>query len=326
MRFCFIVEERYLHDEMPLGAVDPIVRRGHEADVLTPQTEVTSVSELGQNSFTRDAYVLKTASDGPGLTILEAAGAVGIPTVNHWRSISLVRDKAVAVAMARAHGLPVPPTFFVSGLSLLAQIAPEHYPLVVKPNHGSAGRAIRRVDHADQLSELDMDEGGERHFVAQTYVPNAGFDVKLYNTGEGIFAIRWPSPLHPEIDVTPGMLRLTNELRDLAVAFGRVFGLHIYGVDLLRSPAGWVAVDINDFPSFHHVPEAAERVASSVIRMAERALPRRARNAQHAVDDVAIATHYGSEALSEPGAGGRNRPQGPLQRRTGQTSAYLPDY
>jgi ribosomal protein S6--L-glutamate ligase len=275
VRFCFIVEKGYLHDEMPLAAVEPLERRGHRADVLTPQARVTSLSELGQNGSAYDAYVLKTASQGPGLTILEAAGASGIPTINHWRSISLVRDKAVAVARARAHGLPVPQTYFVSTLSLLGQIGPEHFPLVIKPNHGSAGRAIRRLDHFKQLLDLDLDEQEARHFVAQAYVPNDGFDVKLYNTGRDIFAIRWPSPLHPEVDVTPGLLPMTPELKAIAIAFGRVFGLRIYGVDVLRSRNGWVAVDVNDFPSFHHVPDASERVAASVIRMAELAARRR---------------------------------------------------
>lgn len=275
MRFCFIVEQRYLDDEMPLAAVEPIQRGGHLADVLTPQASITSLWDLGRNGNAYDAYVLKTASEGPGLSILEAAGAAGIPTINHWRSISLVRDKAVAVARARAHGLPVPPTYFVSALGLLQQIRPEHFPLVVKPNHGSAGRAIRVVERQEQLADLDLDERGERDFVAQAYVPNDGFDVKLYNTGRDIFAVRWPSPLHPEVHVTPALLPLTPELRAIAIRVGRVFGLRIYGVDVLPSPNGWVAVDINDFPSFHHVPDASKRIAASVIRIAKRAMGRR---------------------------------------------------
>jgi ribosomal protein S6--L-glutamate ligase len=271
LRFCFIVEDQYLHDAMPLAAVDPLVSRGHRVDVLEPGATVTSLRELGRRDKTYDAYVLKTATDGPGLSILEAAGAAGIPTINHWHAIRLVRDKAVAVARAQVQGLPVPRTYFVSSARLLRQIGRDDYPLVIKPNHGSAGRGIRRVDHPGQLSELGLEGEGGLHLLAQAYVPNQGFDVKLYNTGGEIFAVRWPSPLHPELDVVPAPTAVTPEMRAIALGFGRAFGLAIYGVDLVLSPRGWVAVDVNDFPSFHEVPDAAEQVAASIVRIAERA-------------------------------------------------------
>jgi ribosomal protein S6--L-glutamate ligase len=264
MRFCFILEEAYQDDEMPRAVAECVRALGHRVDLLEPHASVT---ELGARSALEyDAYVLKTAPDGPGLSLLEAAGAAGIPTINPWRSIRLVRNKAVAVAVAMVRHLYMPRTFFVSAPNLLRLIAPYHYPLVVKPNQGGAGRAVFRVDHPDQLALLTLD--ADRHFVAQSYVDNAGFDVKVYNTGRELFAVQWPSPLHPEVPVTPRLLPLTPELRDIALAFGRAFGLKIYGVDLVPTQQGWIAVDVNDFPSFHEVPDAAARVAVSVLQMA----------------------------------------------------------
>lgn len=93
--------------------------------------------------------------------------------------------------------------------------------------------------------------------------------MKVYNTGREIFAVRWPSPLHGDLEVTPELLPVTDELRAIALAFGRVFGLKIYGVDLLATARGWVAVDVNDFPSFHEVPDAVGRIASSILEMAD---------------------------------------------------------
>lgn len=263
MRLCFILEEAYQDDEMPRAVAECVRALGHTADLLKPYSSVTNLSELGaQGALEYDAYILKTAPRGPGLSILEAAGAAGIPTINPWRSIRLVRDKAVAVALARVNGLRMPRTLFVSTPSLLNQVGSQDYPLVIKPSQGSASRAVHRVEDPGKLRELTLSED---HLLVQPYVANEGFDVKVYNTGREIFAVQCPSPLHPELTLAPRLLTVTPELRKIALRFGRVFGLRIYGIDLLPTPDGWVAVDVNDFPSFREVPDAAERVAATVL-------------------------------------------------------------
>lgn len=47
-----------------------------------------------------------------------------------------------------------------------------------------------------------------------------------------------------------------------------MFGLDLYGVDVLLGPDGPVVVDINDFPSFRQVPDAVARVSRAVLRLA----------------------------------------------------------
>src|SRR5437762_1419459 len=138
MRLCFIIEEKHRHGSLPLAVADQLRQWGHDVDLLEPHATVTRLFDLVTQGY--DTCVLKTASDGPGLSLLEAAEAAGIPTINSARSIRLVRDKAVAIAAARAHGLPVPHTYFVAHSRLLTQIPPEDYPLVVKPSNGRACR------------------------------------------------------------------------------------------------------------------------------------------------------------------------------------------
>src|SRR5437016_9924488 len=136
MHFCFIIEEQYKNDAMPMVVVDQLLQWGHSVDVLEPNATITCLSDLTKQNY--DAYVLKTVSDGPGLSILEAAEAAGIPTINNSRSIRLVRDKAIATAFAHAQGLPVPRTYFITHPRLLKKIPQTEYPLVVKPTNGSS--------------------------------------------------------------------------------------------------------------------------------------------------------------------------------------------
>ena len=82
----------------------------HQVDVLEPQTSITCLSDLLNQFY--DAYVLKTVSDGPGLSLLEAAEAIGISTINHSRALRSVRDKAVVMAMGQAQGISNPTCWY----------------------------------------------------------------------------------------------------------------------------------------------------------------------------------------------------------------------
>src|SRR5437764_15246054 len=126
MRFCFILEEKYATKPMPMVVADQLQQWGHEIDVLQPYAAVTSLTDLSLTNY--DAYVLKTVTDGPGLTMLEAAVAVGIPTINNSRAIRLLGDKAVGVAFAQSCGLPAPTTYFMRHYRTFVTEPHERYP------------------------------------------------------------------------------------------------------------------------------------------------------------------------------------------------------
>ena len=220
MRFCFIIEERYRNQPMPIVIADQLRQWGHDVDLLEPQTTVTYLSELQQQRY--DAYVLKTITDGPGISILEAAEAVGIPTINNSRAIRLVRDKAVAAAYAQEHGLPVPQTYFVASSKLLSQVPAEVYPLVVKPSNGSYCKDIYRLNSPADLETVQIAESNEYFFLAQHYEENTGFDIKLYVTGQEVRAVIKKSPLHST--VKEGRIPVTPALKKLALRVGKVLG------------------------------------------------------------------------------------------------------
>ncbi|WP_371481507.1 RimK family alpha-L-glutamate ligase [Kitasatospora sp. NBC_00315] len=267
MRLCFLVEEHYRHDGMPLDVVRQLTAWGHRVDVLRPGNSLMAVSEAVR-AGSHDAWVLKTVSGGPGLTLLEAAAAVGLSTVNDARSIRGVRDKALASVIARNAGLPVPVTYAAARWERLAEIPESEFPLVVKPADGSSGRAVRLVPTPGHLAELGPEMAGEGLLIAQPYVPNSGTDLKVYAVGGELYATERCSPLHPGRPVRERQVALGGEVARIAADIGTVFGLDLYGVDILLGPDGPVVVDINDFPSFRKVPDAVARVARAVLQLA----------------------------------------------------------
>ncbi|MCX5195198.1 hypothetical protein OOK31_15025 [Streptomyces sp. NBC_00249] len=267
MRLCFLVEEHYRHDGMPNEVIGKLTAWGHHVDVVRPGGSLLRMSQVVR-AGAHDAWVLKTVSGGPGLTLLEAAAAAGATTVNDARSIRGVRDKALAAALGHARGLPLPATYAVASPELLAEIPDEEYPLVVKPADGSSGRAVHLVPSPDRLAALLPVLAGEGMLIAQPYVPNPGTDIKVYCVDGELFATERCSPLHPGSGVRERQVPLPREVAAVAARVGEVYGLDLYGVDVLLGPDGPVVVDVNDFPSFRQVPDAAARVARAVLALA----------------------------------------------------------
>jgi len=266
MRFCFILEEKYAREPMPMVVADQLKQWGHEIDILRPYDAVTSLTDLSLATY--DAYVLKTVSEGAGLTILEAAEAVGIPTINNSRAIRLVRDKAVAVAYAKKCGLPVPSTYFVGHPRALVKVPPEIYPVVVKPTNGSSMQGVYLVRTPDEMKVLKVER--DNYYLAMHYIENPGYDVKLYVTGQEVHAIVKSSVLHGS--VIEREIPVTSEMLTLARSVGRIFGLDLYGVDVIQSPEdGLMLIDINDFPSFGRVPRHVFSIAEYILHAAYRA-------------------------------------------------------
>ncbi|WP_433857450.1 ATP-grasp domain-containing protein [Streptomyces kronopolitis] len=275
MRLCFLVEEQYRHDGMPLDVIRQLGAWGHQVDVRWPGRSLISLSEEIR-AGSHDAWVLKTVSGGPGLTLLEAAASAGLTTVNDVRAIRGVRDKALAAVIARDTGLPVPVTYAAARAEEFAEIPAAQFPLVVKPADGSSGRAVRLVASPERLREpaapgpAAPDASGNGLLIAQPYVPNSGTDLKVYSVAGELYATERCSPLHPAHAVRERQVPLTAEVARIAARIGEVFGLDLYGVDILLGPDGPVVVDINDFPSFRQVPDAVARVSAAVLELARR--------------------------------------------------------
>src|SRR5207302_1765636 len=96
------------------------------------------------------------------------------------------------------------------------------------------------------------------------------------------------------------LIPLRLEWRKLARRVGEIFGLDIYGLDVVETSNGPVVVDINDFPSFGHVPGAVSRVSNYILHIAEQAkLKRHGKAMIEATRQRLIAEQAGMAGESE---------------------------
>lgn len=138
-------------------------------------------------------------------------------------------------------------------------------PLVIKPLHGSQGRGVTLVWDVDDLLDVGVDAAA---VLAQRFHPRQGRDRKLYCIGEQVFGVKrqWPATTYEQKQGEA--FTVTAELHDIAVAVGATLGTDLFGLDVVISQGRPYVVDVNPFPGFKGVPDAALRLADYIYAVA----------------------------------------------------------
>lgn len=248
--------------------VPEVVRLLSEWDVkvetLHPERQLLDLAEVRVDN---DIYILKTGTD----LVWSVAGALhaaGARMLNPYPVAARMRDKIVATQILMQAGVPVPESCVVANPEQLAPMLARG-PLVVKPYKGSKGRGVHTLWDPDELDELP---GGEEPIFAQRYHKPQGLDRKIYCIGGQLFGVERVWPAHTYQEKLGRPFTIPPELREIALRCGRAFGVDLYGVDVIKSDGCWYVVDINSFPGFKGVPDAALRVADYIYGWGQNAL------------------------------------------------------
>ena len=233
-----------------------------------PTSAVTR--HLSRLRVEHDLYVLKAKSD-IALSIAACLHAHGATILNSYPVSVTLRDKIVTFEALEAAGVPVPKTYVASRPNQLTRPL-EEGPLVVKPYRGSRGEGVRVVWDAEELDSLPS---GSEPIFAQRYHKPEGRDRKLYCIDGQVFGVLrvWPARTYEEKLGEP--FTVTAELRDIALRCGEVFGIDLFGLDVIESNGKAYVVDVSSFPGFKGVPDAALRLAEYIYSAADRALEER---------------------------------------------------
>jgi ribosomal protein S6--L-glutamate ligase len=263
-RVWLLTDERYLKQRMPSALADELERAGVpvrlvKADDVVARIGVDPWKELAEG----DVLVARTRCSF-GLTLLRAAGRTdGVTVIPSWRAVADVRNKARAVDMLAARDIPMPRTLLAQSPAALKDLPADQFPLLLKPYLGDNAGGIVLVRHPLELDDLTWREG---LVVAQEFVDSGSVDLKLYGVGDQLWAVRRPSPLARTRGPAPPpeLVEVTPALEEIAFACRDAFGLELYGVDVLDSPRGPLVVDVNEFPNYGGVDEAAAAIAGLV--------------------------------------------------------------
>jgi ribosomal protein S6--L-glutamate ligase len=187
----------------------------------------------------------------------------GARLLNPYPACIATQNKIVAAGRLRAAGVPIPRCWVTGDLASLESVVAER-PLIIKPYMGHRGAGIHVVRDWDELLEVPAPAGP---VLIQEHVEGSGEDLKVYVVGDEVFAVR--KPFSASSFTRPGRpCAVDAEVRDIALRCGRAMGLGLYGIDMIESETGPVVVDLNYFPGYKGVPQAASLIADYVERYA----------------------------------------------------------
>ena len=251
-----------------LAAVTGLLAPDHRVESLDP-----GAGGPGPDlSSLADVYLLK-ARTPRALALAALLEEHGAPVLNSAAATARCQDRVAMAAVARAAGLPFAATRSVATLGELAAAGAPDGPLVIKSRFSRRRDLVTRADSAVRLRELAAD-WAEEPVVVQDFTPNSGWDHKLWVVDGQLFAALRRSELAPD-GRGPNLPLPVGELpaswTAAALLVGEVFGLDVYGVDLLDAGGGApLIVDINAFPGIRGQAGAPEALAALALRTAER--------------------------------------------------------
>lgn len=250
-----------------------------DRDLSSSGLSAFGASPLGSSSFSSvpldlsslaDVYLLK-ARTPRALALAALLEEHGAPVLNSAAATARCQDRVEMAAVARAAGLPFAGTAAVATVGELAAAGEPDGPLVIKSRFSRRHDLVARADSAVRLRELAADWADEP-VVVQEFTANSGWDHKLWVVDGRLFAGLRRSELAPD-GRGPTLPLPVGELPEswtgAVLRAGEIFGLDVYGVDVLDAGGGApLIVDINAFPGIRGQAGAPEALAQLALRTA----------------------------------------------------------
>ncbi|HEU0179688.1 MAG TPA: hypothetical protein VFV58_36115 [Blastocatellia bacterium] len=232
--------------------------RGVTVEAIYPEDSRFDVAMVEADC---DLYLLKSGTEA-ALSLAGVLHAAGAQIINPYPTVVAMRDKIISTKMLLSADVPLPETWFASKPEQLAGLLKEGQ-IVVKPFWAaSQGRGVQIITTEDELATVT---GEDDLIFAQRYYQPDGRDQKLYVIGDRVFGVRRVWPPKTLEDKLGEPFEVPDEMREIALGCGRAFGVGLYGVDLITSGDKPYVVDINTFPGFKGVPNAAELLSEYIM-------------------------------------------------------------
>jgi RimK family alpha-L-glutamate ligase len=200
-------------------------------------------------------YLIRTLSHNKAIIAAAHVEASGAVAVNGWRALAAGWNKAVALALLRASGLPIPRT-------RLAPAAPEASELIVKPAFGSWGRKVALARSREDVEALLKGAEPDEVYLVQERVGD-GTDIRAFVIGYRVAAamVRRPPPGDWRSNAARGGhvegIKPSPDVEELAVKAAKALNADYAGVDILIGPDGYFVGEVNVVPEFKAVSRAS---------------------------------------------------------------------
>jgi [lysine-biosynthesis-protein LysW]---L-2-aminoadipate ligase len=200
----------------------------------------------------------------------------GVPTINSYDTTVTCDNKFLTSLAFIEAGVPTPRTLIAyTPESAIAACERLGYPVVLKPNTGSWGRLLAKVNDRDAAEAVLSHKGrlGSYHhsiFYIQEFLDKPGRDIRCFVVGDRAIAASYRSSAHWITNTARGAQSthcpITPEIEALALRAARAVGGEIMGVDIAETSLGLTVIEINVGAEFHGLMETTElNIAGEIV-------------------------------------------------------------
>lgn len=246
--------------------------RGHEIDIIDPLScymninpAAPSVHYQGRQLDKYHAVIprIGSAITFYGTAVLRQFEMLGSFPLNESLAITRARDKLRSMQILAREGIDLPITGFANApddtSDLIALVGGA--PLVVKLVEGTQGIGVVLAETRQAAeSVIDAFRGLNAHILVQEFIREAeGRDIRCLVVGKRVVgAIErqakpgdFRSNLHR--GGTANKVEITVEEKAIAIKAACTLGLHVAGVDILRSNRGPLVMEVNASPGLEGI-------------------------------------------------------------------------
>ena len=266
-------------------------KRGHTVRVVNPLRCYMNITSTKPMIHYRDEMLDNFDAIIPrigasitfyGTAILRQFEMMGVQSLNESNAISRSRDKLRCLQiLSRAGGIGLPTTSYAHSSKQTSKILEMvgGAPCVIKLVEGTQGKGVILAgDMQAAESTIDGLRQMKAHFLVQQFIPESnGEDIRAFVIGDQVVASMMRKAKHGEFRAnihrggTAVQVELTPAEKTMAVKAAQTLGLHVAGVDLLRSAAGPLVIEVNSSPGLQGIEASTGLdIADMIIQFVEK--------------------------------------------------------
>lgn len=218
-----------------------------------------------------------------GCALTRQFETLNIFCLNSALSISRSRDKLYSLQLLLNNGVDIPTTGFANSPldtnDLIKMVGGS--PLIIKLLEGTQGKGVVLAETKKAAeSVINAFKSLNANILVQEFIKEAdGKDIRCFVIDNKVVAtIQREAPpgefrANIHLGGTASVIKATSEEKKLALKATKAMGLHIAGVDIIRSSKGPLLLEVNSSPGLEGIETATDKdLAILIIKSIERKL------------------------------------------------------
>jgi len=216
-----------------------------------------------------------------GCALLRHFESLNVFCLNSASAISYSRDKLYSLQLLLKSGIDIPTTGFANSPldtnDLIKMVGGS--PLIIKLLEGTQGKGVVLAETKKAAeSVINAFKSLHANILVQEFIKEAnGKDIRCFViNGKVVAAMQREAPpgefrANMHLGGNASIVRITPEEKRMAIKAAKAMGLHIAGVDIIRSSKGPLLLEVNSSPGLEGIEAATDKdIASLMIRSIEK--------------------------------------------------------